>query len=1491
MKCSFRKVFVAGILFIILVLVSAISSAAVFDDFEYEIIDGEVHITLYKGNAEILEIPSEIEGLPVTSFSMGTFKEVINQDHVQEIILPISVRTLGDHALYQCNPISVIGLEHIECLEYCAITGAGSYMQDISLPSLKKIGSSSFSGKHISIPDNLVIEDPNSLHVSQGITLLESGSTPLLYSDQYGLYTYDRKKLIMIYRDSIKGHFVVPEGTEIIGEQALGYTDFEEITLPQSLKLIEENNFVASLCQNQRIYVYSGTYSETAMKELSKKWDHFKVYCLDQPDVKTYDDMIVDIVAEVIKPGMSEYQKAYALNQWVVDHVEYDYTYKKINWTDALLYGEGICNAYATLYGRLLTAAGLENGYSGNEEHIFNAVKISGKWTYIDTTWNDDPQRDFCFFGFNNEFRRKAYGDLSGSENFPAATARYHAYYVNGLYNDIIDEWYERVQQLINQTQVTTELELKIDYPVLDAYYVSIYYGFELAALLDEYEWSYPNAIKRVSFAYDETIIDNCIFSKIRVLLTTKKETLDSDYSYIIKDNMVSITGYNGTETNLIIPESIDEIKVGYIEEYAFSSNQKISSVIFPAGMKEIGSDAFSDCLNLITVKFSGPVDRIAKKAFYGCRALTEIGELSNVQSEIDRNAFEFCSSLTAVSLKAKYIGGGSFGNCHNLANIDLQDGIEIIDSCAFYPDPLLSEISFPSSLKQLGEDVFSFDLLSKVTIYECSADAIKKLKDSGFDNILNIKPHELVKKDVIEPTCTETGIESHWECALCGQKYSDSTATSVPVIIDSKGHSLTYHAAIAASCVETGMEMYWECTTCEKLYVDEFATNEISEPVVYPALGHSFCTFDKVEPTCTEDGHDLYWECIICGGRFCDINADKEYVITDDYIAKGHNLIEHNKIAVACTEDRSGRYWECSKCGKFFSDEKATSEILSPVLIVADGHYLAEHVMAEPTCSENGIETYWECLACGKLFSDENAGEEIEKPVTIAALGHAMIYHTAIDATCTETGMKTYWECTTCGKFFVDENATTEILSSVVIAAKGHNLAKFDRVEPTCTEDGHELYWECSTCGKKYCVEDAATEYVMADYFVAKGHNLIEHATIAASCIEAGIGKYWECTKCGKFFSDEKAASEISSPVLIVADGHNLAKHARVEPTCSENGIEAYWECLACGEIFLDEKATMEIERPITIAALGHVVNYHAAIDASCTETGTEMYWECVACGKLFSDLNAGEEIERPITIAAIGHTLTKHPTINASCTEPGTETYCECITCGKLFEDENAYMEILTPVIINAKGHNLIGRDRTEPTCTEDGIEAYWECSACGKLYSDETAIILIEEPIKIIALSHDWNAPEYEWAEDNSFVIASRVCLIDESHKETEKVSIEISIVSPTKFQEGSASYISDEFDAPCFNAQIKNEIIPALNDMTVLYLPAKIQKIGDEAFEGSDCQAVIVPASCTSIGSKAFRNNVNLKYVKVPNKTKIAPDAFEGCKNVIIDRSEE
>ncbi|MDD3669603.1 MAG: transglutaminase domain-containing protein [Alphaproteobacteria bacterium] len=126
-------------------------------------------------------------------------------------------------------------------------------------------------------------------------------------------------------------------------------------------------------------------------------------------------DTLENLVAYLVESYRDDEQKARVLLAWIVHHVDYD-QYKAgeiekrsksamrpdrtADTGDAFETRVGVCGDIADLYRRMVALAGMEGavvtGYAGdhvtarNKEqhrHVWNAVKIKGKWELVDPTW------------------------------------------------------------------------------------------------------------------------------------------------------------------------------------------------------------------------------------------------------------------------------------------------------------------------------------------------------------------------------------------------------------------------------------------------------------------------------------------------------------------------------------------------------------------------------------------------------------------------------------------------------------------------------------------------------------------------------------------------------------------------------------------------------------------------------------------------------------------------------------------------------------------------------------------------------------------------------------------------------------------------------------------------------------------------------------------------------------------------------------------------
>ena len=94
------------------------------------------------------------------------------------------------------------------------------------------------------------------------------------------------------------------------------------------------------------------------------------------------------------------------------------------------------------------------------------------------------------------------------------------------------------------------------------------------------------------------------------------------NYYYVF--NNVVITGGRGE--NIIIPKTIDKRKVTKIGDHAFENNQTVKKVVINNGIKELGSSAFKDCINLEEATVPSTIIKVdsANAPFEGCNNLKQ---------------------------------------------------------------------------------------------------------------------------------------------------------------------------------------------------------------------------------------------------------------------------------------------------------------------------------------------------------------------------------------------------------------------------------------------------------------------------------------------------------------------------------------------------------------------------------------------------------------------------------------------------------------------------------------------------------------------------------------------------------------------------------------------------------------------------------------------------------------------------------------------------
>ncbi len=191
----------------------------------------------------------------------------------------------------------------------------------------------------------------------------------------------------------------------------------------------------------------------------------------------------------------------------------------------------------------------------------------------------------------------------------------------------------------------------------------------------------------------------------------------------------------------------------------------------------------------------------------------------------------------------------------------------------------------------------------------------------------------------------------------------------------------------------------------------------------------------------------------------------------------------------------------------------------------------------------------------------------------------------------------------------------------------------------------------------------------------------------------------------------------------------------------------------------------------------------------------------------------------------------------------------------------------------------------DATGDTVTTKAITGWtnYSCSVVDR-YGNTT---LVSYFLDNDSEQHPWGMPIYKWSEDYLSVTAEAVCTENESHVLRETVLTGKTMLHPTESAAGGIKY-SASFSYTIFETQSHIIEIPSLSEMRCLHLPEQLSTIDDEAFMGTEAQAIIIPDGCNRIGNLAFANSPDLIYVMIPSSvTEMAENAFQGCESVIFD----
>lgn len=161
------------------------------------------------------------------------------------------------------------------------------------------------------------------------------------------------------------------------------------------------------------------------------------------------------------------------------------------------------------------------------------------------------------------------------------------------------------------------------------------------------------------------------------------------------------ITGYNGTDTVVVIPSKINGITVETIGHTAFRYSS-VTSVTIPDSVTSIHDSAFAYCSSLTNISIPNSVTAIGSFAFEGCTKLESITLPSSLLT-ISEFLFYDCSQLTTIHIpdSVSSIRTYAFYNCGKLETIRIPVSVTSIGSYAFDDCPSSMTVTYSGSKKQ----------------------------------------------------------------------------------------------------------------------------------------------------------------------------------------------------------------------------------------------------------------------------------------------------------------------------------------------------------------------------------------------------------------------------------------------------------------------------------------------------------------------------------------------------------------------------------------------------------------------------------------------------------------------------------------------------------------------------------------------------------------------------------------------------------------------
>ena len=814
--------------------------------------------------------------------------------------------------------------------------------------------------------------------------------------------------------------------------------------------------------------------------------------------------------------------------------------------------------------------------------------------------------------------------------------------------------------------------------------------------------------------------------------------------------------------------------------------------------------------------------------------------------TSIGTHAFHDCSNLTTVSLPESLtcIGAHAFHFCSSLTDVTIPKGVTSLDLCAFCGCSSLTGISLPESLTNIGNYAFyDCETLSNITVpagvtyigvdalSECPA--LTAIPVAPENNVYASLDGVLFNKAMTELICCPQG---------------KSGAYTIPVGVTVIGNNAFLKCTnltsitIPEGVTSIGDRAFMECT------LTDFLLPETLNTIGMAAFGNCLALKTVTIPAgVTSIGSSVFTNCI---------NLAAITVAPENSAYASIDGVLYSKAVTAllcCPGAKSGVFTVpegVTEIGStaFYSCRGLTSiTIPEGVTSIGNNAFSNCSALTSITIPQSATSIgYYAFSGCGALTDVTYAGTVKQKDALIGRGweidGNESLYRAA-------------WHC------LVDSGSCGEGLSWALNS------------DGVLTISGSGAMTEYSASSlPAWCTEEDVNTVVVEEgvtsigSFAFRGCDELTSITIPLSMARIGSSAFSGCAALSEvnYGGTERQKTKLTGSGWST-DGNDAL-------------FDALWHCLEpedgwdyCGDaVFwkLDKTA-----RTLYIKGTGRIWDmtadsipwrddlsrvYYVEIDDGVTGIGKQTFLEA---GNL-RRVTLPESLTRIGVSAFSGCLKLSTIVLPSGITTIGRSAFADCSSLKEIyFEGEPPMIASDSFSGVTATAHCLCSGDWWDEDRLDYGGTLTW-------------------------VVDHDWTETAYEFDFVGLTVTASRSCRFHETLTESETVALTKSLTMPTESEGGLYLIESAAFENAAFEQLSLRYELPALGTLSVLRLPGELVELDEESLERTDCEAVILPASCRSVGSRAFKGCAQLRYVFLSAGTSIAADAFEGCGDVLL-----